>query len=567
MIGDGRRIQDGQELQTDVCIIGGGAAGITVAQALADHALDIVLLESGGLEFDAATNDLNVGASTGLPYFPLEAARLRYFGGSTNHWGGYCRPLEPVDFARRPWVVGSGWPIDRADLDPYYGRARPIVGLAAEEGDPAALLASDRSRPLFDSTSRFLHVLAEIVPQTKRSFGDRFREMLEAADDVDVLLHANAVEIETDAGARHVERVHVATLAGNRFTVRARAIVLATGGIENPRLLLASDRVQPSGVGNDRDLVGRYFLEHPRFVAGTLIPSTGDLSARFYEPHDVAGRELIGYLSLDEDVLRDEEILEVQVRLRPTYSPAVEAALEGQDVNALRDLVRRTPGVLDRFGEQVVRVVADLSTWQDATIPGGPLAVPLPEVVAEIGRRAADGELDRLIPLLLGDIATVGYRELFGGLPIEAADLATRIDPLPDRDSRVTLGTERDPIGMRRVELHWALSPLDKWSAIRTLEILGMELGHAGVGRVRVLIDDGDAWPSDLAGGWHHMGTTRMSDDPAQGVVDRDGRVHGMDDLYIAGSSVFPTAGSGTPTITIVALALRLADHLRERLS
>jgi choline dehydrogenase-like flavoprotein len=167
----------------------------------------------------------------------------------------------------------------------------------------------------------------------------------------------------------------------------------------------------------------------------------------------------------------------------------------------------------------------------------------------------------------LGDIATVGYRELFGGLPIEAADLATRIDPLPDRDSRVTLGTERDPIGMRRVELHWALSPLDKWSAIRTLEILGMELGHAGVGRVRVLIDDGDAWPSDLAGGWHHMGTTRMSDDPAQGVVDRDGRVHGMDDLYIAGSSVFPTAGSGTPTITIVALALRLADHLRERLS
>ena len=193
--------------------------------------------------------------------------------------------------------------------------------------------------------------------------------------------------------------------------------------------------------------------------------------------------------------------------------------------------------------------------------------MPLPEVMAEVGRRIRDGDLDEVFPLLLGDIATFGYRDVLGGLPSKGADLVTRLDPLPDPESRVTLGSERDPLGMRRSELHWALSPLDKWSAIRTLEILGEELGQAGVGRVRVGLDEDDDWPADLAGGWHHMGTTRMSTDPRQGVVDPDCRVHGMEDLYIAGSSVFPTAGSGTPTMTIVALALRLADHLKERLA
>jgi choline dehydrogenase-like flavoprotein len=266
-------------------------------------------------------------------------------------------------------------------------------------------------------------------------------------------------------------------------------------------------------------------------------------------------------------VLEAEEILEVQVRIGPTYTPAVQAALTSEDVDALSDLVRRRPDALDELGRHVARVVADLATWEDATVPGGPLAVPLPEVVAEVRQRLLEGDLSGLIPFVFGDIATVGIRDVFGALPAESASLTTRIDPLPDPDSRVSLGVERDALGMRRAELHWQLGALDRWSAIRTLQILGEELGQAGVGRVRVdLHEDGD-WPDDLAGGWHHMGTTRMSTDPRRGVVDPDCRVHGMDNLYVAGSSVFPTAGSGTPTMTIVALALRLSDHLRERLA
>jgi choline dehydrogenase-like flavoprotein len=127
----------------------------------------------------------------------------------------------------------------------------------------------------------------------------------------------------------------------------------------------------------------------------------------------------------------------------------------------------------------------------------------------------------------------------------------------------VTLVRDRDALGLRKGKLHWALSPVDRRSVVRSLELVGAAVGAAGLGRLRILVDEDDReWPEDLAGGWHHMGTTRMDDDPRRGVVDRNCRVHGVENLYVAGSSVFPTPGSGTPTMTIVALALRLARHL-----
>ena len=207
-------------------------------------------------------------------------------------------------------------------------------------------------------------------------------------------------------------------------------------------------------------------------------------------------------------------------------------------------------------------------TWQQSIIGGGPIPVPLPEAVEELMRQAGEDDVESILPLLVGDIATAGYGELAGTLPVTGISVSTRIESTPNPDSRVRLGTERDALGMRRVELDWQLTELDKHSVVRMMELLASEFGRTGLGRVRVDVEEGaDSWPADLEGGWHHMGTTRMSDDPTRGVVDRDGRVHGVDNLYVAGSSVFATAGSGTPTMTIVALALRLADHLRDRLT
>jgi choline dehydrogenase-like flavoprotein len=189
--------------------------------------------------------------------------------------------------------------------------------------------------------------------------------------------------------------------------------------------------------------------------------------------------------------------------------------------------------------------------------------MPYPELVGELMRRTPV-EQQALIPDVLGDIAGAAYLRLHGAAA-ESAVLRTRIDPVPDPDSRVTLGDERDALGMRRPRLDWRLGSLDRHSARRTLELIGAEVGRAGLGRIQVTFDEaGDAWPEDLTGGWHHMGTTRMADDPSRGVVDRDCRIHGMADLYVAGSSVFSTPSSGSPTFTALALAMRLADHLTQ---
>ena len=211
--------------------------------------------------------------------------------------------------------------------------------------------------------------------------------------------------------------------------------------------------------------------------------------------------------------------------------------------------------------EDANRVADDLTSWRRLLALGGPLPVPVPEVaaaaIADPERRAA------LIPEVFGDIATVLFGESVGGIPVEAIDVVTRIDPTPNPDSRIRLGSDRDALGMRIVELDWQLSEGDRSSVARASELLGAELGRAEVGRLRLTFGEEDAaWPADLEGGWHHMGTTRMHDDPRHGVVDSECRVHGMRNLFVAGSSVFTTAGSATPTMTIVALALRLADHL-----
>lgn len=569
MIQDGRDVPDGSALTADLCIIGGGAAGLTLATELADSTIDVLLLESGGLGFEAETNDLLDGGVVGLPY-DLDGSRLRFLGGATNHWGGYCRPFEAADFAPRPWIPHSGWPIAEDDLAPYYPGAAAHAGMAIPLDDLADWPRIDDAPALPLDDDRLRTVVAQIVPRVDRSFVARTQSRLEAARNVRVLLHATAIELETDERATTVERVHVATLDGRRFTVRGRAVVLALGGLENARLLLASDRVSPDGVGNDHDLVGRYFLEHPRFIAGELTPTDPNRSMRLYEPHDTAGAETIGYVALTEAVMQDEGLVGVQFQLDAMHDPGIDAALHGGTATSARDLLRyvRMRRIGDKFGENVGRVATDLATWQRSTVAGGPLPVPRPEVLAEVVRRLGTADEDRLLPLLVGDVGTLAVDRLGGGLPIRRLAVVGRIDPAPRADSRVRLGDERDALGMRRIALDWALSDLDLHSVARGVEILGEAVGAAGLGRVRSLLDAEDpVWPADLEGASHHMGTTRMSDDPKWGVVDADGQVHGMDGLYVAGSSVFPTAGSGTPTLTLTALAIRLADHLRGRLA
>jgi len=570
MFVDARRIPENQTLETDICIIGAGAAGITLAHEFAGQAVRVSVLESGGLEYDTDSHDLNIGQNIGRPYFPLEVARLRYFGGTTNHWGGICRPFNDIDFEARPWVPHSGWPFRKAELQPYYERARVVCNVPSAQWSADYWVRRDQFAALRFAGNRLETRVAQVVPSAERRFALNYRKELEQAANLTIYLHANLTDLEANEASRVVTEANVACLAGNRFKVKAKQFILAASGIENPRLLLLSNRRHPAGLGNQHDQVGRYFMEHPRLVTGILLPTNPRTSLGLYAEHRTQGGMIGGYVALSEETLRREQILDVQMDLGPVYDPAYLAcvdAVESEDVASLKTLLRafRSRETPDDFLRHLSNVVNDLTTSLDHTVTATPVPLPKPEVISQVWQ-ADPAERTSFLCGLFGDIASAAYTEMFATLPLDHIEVTTRIEQTPNPDSRVTLGPERDRLGLNRVRLNWQLTSLDKRSMIRALEILGAEAGRAGIGRVQITLSEDDAWPETLRGGWHLMGTTRMSDDPRQGVVDRNCQVHGISNLFVAGSSVFPTAGSATPTLTLVSLAIRLADYLKGRM-
>lgn len=517
MLIDARSLQGGTTLEADVGVIGAGAAGITIARELAGRRLDVCVIESGGLEREAATQDLYAGENAGLPYHRLDVTRLRFLGGSTNHWAGGCAPLEPIDFEKRDWVPHSGWPFGRAELDPFYARAHEICRLGPFAYD------SDR----FEArVGRRLPPGERIVPKVFRTrptrFGTQFRPDLENAANVRVYHHANVVEIVPADGVRRVDRLRVACLDGPALEVRARVFVLAAGGIENARLLLLSSSARPRGLGNDHDLVGRFFMDHFGFDGGVFLPADPYLHFGLYRRFQMQpdGPPLRATWSPAAATLRQERILSLASWMMPVWS---ESATK---LRALRS--GGTDAGFRGFARRLGRVLADLD-----------------------------------------DTAPAAFRRWrHGRFPVEHFRLDYQCEQAPNPDSRVSLAEARDALGCPRARLDWRLTELDRRSVARANEIFGQELGRAGLGRVRFVIEDsGNGWPASLGGGHHHAGTTRMHDDPRQGVVDADGRVHGLANLFVAGSSVFPTIGCAHPTLTIVALAVRLAHHLERELS
>ena len=480
----------------DLCVIGAGPAGITLARRVAGLGLSVALMEAGGAELTVESQEVYEGALLGQDYFPLDVARLRFLGGSTNHWAGWCRALDPVDFAAKPWNPMSGWPIGKADLDPYQPATDEILDLI-----PASW-APDLPSPL--TGPEFRRFQFRWSPPT--NFREKYAAELAASERITLGLNANLVDLRLDedqgrvAGA--VFRGYDAGDPG--FTLAARAYALCCGGIENPRLLLNFAAQAPAGIGNGADLVGRYFCEHPHFVLAEAILRRPLPELSFYAPTGA--------------FLREHEVLNFGVRIERRPEPFV-----------------RQPGT-----------VAGDPSCDD------PFVLRLRERLADVAPACAPG----------GDGAIA-----FDGLVRIAHEQA--LNP----DSRVRLGAPTDRFGLRRATLDWRLSPLDARTLRVALTAFAQRLAAQDVGRARIrdwVMVDPIAWPDtteDEVGGKHHMGTTRMADDPRRGVVDRDCRAHGLANLYIGGSSVFPTGGQANPTYTIVQLALRLGDHLGRTLA
>jgi choline dehydrogenase-like flavoprotein len=532
---DARSVMTGALIEADICIVGGGAAGITLAQELSGSPVSVCLLESGGLGFDWQTQSLYTGANVGLRYFDLDVCQIRYFGGNTNAWGGWCRPLDPIDFSHRSWVGHSGWPFPASELRPYYREAHALCEIASDDYDPeraAAEIDHGRARLLpFDARKLEASIYRFSTPTR---FGQVYREALRKAVNVRCYLNANALKIKTTDDARTATEVAVGTLSGTRFSVAAKHFVLAAGGIENTRLLLLSNDVIAAGLGNQNDLLGRFFMEHPH-TKRRLIARARAMPSALYGL-TFRDRALSARLSLPAALQQGEELLNYSGNIHPVYF--------GHD----------TPGWL-AFRKLVLSV--DPGRQSDPYVrfpPYGRRGLTVPEVF-DIAR-----QFDR--------VTLAAFLQYFQpGRFISGFVLESKSEQAPNPDSRVSLDHPRDAFGLNRVKLDWRMLPIDRRTVVRAEEIIDEELQRLGIGRLAPLASQEiEGWPANLEGGWHQIGTTRAHHDPKSGVVDADGKVHGMANLFVAGSSVFPTAGAAPPTLTIVAMALRLAAHLRRRL-
>jgi choline dehydrogenase-like flavoprotein len=340
---------DTELIQADVCVIGSGAAGITLGLGLADTRLKVCVLESGGLELDGTTQSLCEGEVIGLDYFPLDATRLRYFGGTTGHWGGMCGPLQPIDLEVRSWVPLSGWPLRPDELQPFYDRACRVCEIDSTDFTPDALESLIGSKRLPLDPKYLETTVIRYSPPT--NFGERYRAALQAANDITVILHANALELQIDEATHRVMRAKCGTTARREFHVESRVYVLATGGIENARILLLSNSVVPEGLGNQNDLVGRYFMEHPHYNCGVLVPEDPERDITLYDGAEwrrKPGVRASCFLSPSAALQREAKLLNGRINLEPVYwAPQPGLADRAEDLMDRIGSVIRRNGMID----------------------------------------------------------------------------------------------------------------------------------------------------------------------------------------------------------------------------
>lgn len=482
----------------DICIIGSGPAGISIARKIAASGLDVALMEGGSLDLTPESQELYEGDILGLDYYDPTTTRLRYFGGTSNHWGGRSRPLDPYDFEARPYHPLSGWPITAADLEPYVAETDEILDLP-----PADVLPD---RPVAGAEADLKIVRFRLSPPTR--FNSKYHDEIAASERIRLVINANLVDLRVDETGTGITEAIFKSYAPEDagFPIRARAYCLCLGGLENPRALLNADSQIPGGIGNRHDLVGRHFSEHPTYNVGQILfedtvpPSTG-----FAPTPELMTRE--GVLNFN--------------------------------------LIMATNGM--DFTTEAKRSIA---------------------CSADFITRLAERMLGRPFNCEIG-----GLREYFeqrGAEDYRLAPVGTIIEQALNPDSRVLLTDETDRFGLRKLALDWRLSPLDYHTLRISATVLGQHFAQAGIGRVQMaewLREENPAPPQLGSPGsevalHHHMSTTRMSADPRQGVVDADCKVHGVENLYIGGCSVFASCGHANPTYTIVQLALRLGDHL-----
>jgi choline dehydrogenase-like flavoprotein len=510
---DARLIDDNSIIEGDICIIGAGAAGISLALEWEKSAYKVVLLEGGGFEYDDKVQELYNGKIVGQPYYPMKSSRLHYFGGTTGHWGGMCSTFDEIDFGKRDWVDHSGWPIKLQDITPFYSRTHSILDLGPNEWDFKYWKEQNPAfEPLPLNEKVIWNKMWQFSPPTR--FGTKYKDAVINAKNIHLYTYANVVNIATNENISFAKEVTIKNYTGKQHTVKAKYFVMACCSIQNARLLLASNKQAKKGLGNDNDIVGRYFMEHPQF-------KSGELWLKESNPYDLykveKGTKVRAELSVSPEKQKELKVLNGTISLMPL--------------------------------EFSKNKISSIKMWSN-----------------DDPRKS----LDSLKKYYTLDKRNFFERHFMTSKIFKAYGLITTMEQAPNPQSRVLLSNEKDSLGVPRANLDWKMCAIDKQTVRKINQLLGQQVGQAGIGRVKLadfLLDEkDDSMPEYISGGWHHIGTTRMSDNPKEGVVDADCKVHGISNLFITGASCFPTGGAVNPTYTTVAMTLRLSDHLKEQM-
>jgi choline dehydrogenase-like flavoprotein len=462
----------------DFCIVGTGPAGITLAVELSNKGYKIALLEAGGLEYSEYSQNFYECESLGHEGWH-KLTRLRFFGGTSNHWSGRCRPFERADFDRETINGLPGWPINYSEIEPYLNPAMKIIDLDINRGfqpinKPWGL---DNFKP--DSSAH----------STPTRFKEKYFEQLNSNKSIDCLYNATALDLTLDPAKQSVQTISVSNSTHGRSSISANNFILCMGGIENARFLLNCNQQISVGIGNINDMVGRCFMEHLNVSLGSFIyKNPDDFSAmQFYTSSNFSAKADIGSSNVTLGIIRKVK----------SYGRT----------KAIKDFFKSLACNMD--------VAEKVQFISDFKCPG------------------------------MGNISTL-------------------MEQSPNLDSRIMLSKKRDNLGLPRAIFDWRINDYD----LRTIQKVGTtfakEFAKAGLGNVKLadFVLGQDLNAVKFSRHAHHMGTTRMSHKPEYGVVDENLKVHGIDNLYIAGSSIFSTGGACNPTMPIIQFCLRLADHL-----
>ena len=531
-------------LEATVCIIGAGAAGITLACELDSAGFSVLLLEAGGRGTPGANAEYYRGTASAPHPATTDYRRVR-FGGTTGVWGGRCVPFDPIDFERREYITDSGWPIPYAEVARYYPRA--LAYCDAGEFDfsiSGSLPGAPPTIAGFDGAGVVLDNCIERY-SLPTDFGKRYRATIDKSANVTSILHARCVALHRAAGANRIERAEFVDRGGRRRCVNARYFVLACGGIEVPRLLLASDG-NGAGLGNASDHVGRYYACHIENALGKLTPNGAAVAFDFERTAD--GVYCRRKFQFSDAAQREHQLLNTAIRLHfPDYADASHGSSVLSAIYLTKSaLLPEYRAILQHNSQSAASPVA---------AHGGNVLRGLPDLARFAWLWLRHRQLARRkLPYTLVANADGSY-------PLEF-----NCEQTPQSTNRITLTPDLDMHGMRRVHVEWRIAEADVAASCRALELLRAVVNRTGTARVEYgMADVAERIRRSAPLGGHHLGTARMAVNARAGVVDGDCALFELPNLLVASSAVFPTASHANPTLTIVALAVRLAEFIKAR--